>query len=191
MARPICRWRCSKRRPASRSFATCRPMAAGRRSPPCSATTRRSSTQTVRRRSSTSKPASCARWRRSAATRSKVLPDVPTLKELGYDVEYYLWVGIFAPKGTPAKIAVATLSAAHRQGRRLRSVQVGDHQSRPGIRLSQCQGFRQVLGGRCQALRRGGEIDRPRGLTDKTRVKGHELTRRSRGGRRVCRVRRC
>src|SRR5439155_1597400 len=30
-----------------------------------------------------------------AATRSKVLPDVPTLKELGYDVEYYLWVGIF------------------------------------------------------------------------------------------------
>ncbi len=31
--------------------------------------------------------------------RSKVLPDVPTLKELGYDVEYYLWVGLFAPKG--------------------------------------------------------------------------------------------
>ena len=40
--------------------------------------------------------------------RSKALPDVPTLKELGYDVEYYLWVGIFAPKGTPAD-AVATL----------------------------------------------------------------------------------
>ena len=29
------------------------------------------------------------------------LPDVPTLKELGYDVEFYLWVGLFAPKGTP------------------------------------------------------------------------------------------
>jgi tripartite-type tricarboxylate transporter receptor subunit TctC len=43
--------------------------------------------------------------------RSKALPDVPTLKELGYDVEYYLWVGIFAPKGTPPQI-VATLSAA-------------------------------------------------------------------------------
>ncbi len=44
-------------------------------------------------------------------TRSKVLPDVPTLKELGYDVEYYLWVGIFAPKGTPADI-VTTLRGA-------------------------------------------------------------------------------
>lgn len=43
--------------------------------------------------------------------RSSVLPDVPTLKELGYDAEYYLWVGIFAPKGTPANI-VATLGAA-------------------------------------------------------------------------------
>ena len=31
-------------------------------------------------------------------------PDVPTLKELGYDVEFSLWVGLFAPKGTPAPI---------------------------------------------------------------------------------------
>jgi len=45
------------------------------------------------------------------ATRSKVLPEVPTLKELGYDVEYYLWVGLFAPKGTPPAI-VSTLSTA-------------------------------------------------------------------------------
>lgn len=36
--------------------------------------------------------------------RSQALPDVPTLKELGYDVEYYLWVGIFAPKGTPDSV---------------------------------------------------------------------------------------
>jgi tripartite-type tricarboxylate transporter receptor subunit TctC len=43
--------------------------------------------------------------------RSKVLPDVPTLKELGYNVEYYLWVGLFAPKGTPPAI-VSTLDAA-------------------------------------------------------------------------------
>jgi tripartite-type tricarboxylate transporter receptor subunit TctC len=38
------------------------------------------------------------------AKRSKFLPDVPTLKELGYDVEYYLWVGLFAPKGVPQPI---------------------------------------------------------------------------------------
>jgi tripartite-type tricarboxylate transporter receptor subunit TctC len=38
------------------------------------------------------------------ARRSKALPDVPTLKELGYDVEYYLWVGLFAPKGTPEHV---------------------------------------------------------------------------------------
>jgi tripartite-type tricarboxylate transporter receptor subunit TctC len=46
-----------------------------------------------------------------SAMRSKLLPDVPTLKEIGYDVEYYLWVGIFAPKGTPPAI-VTTLRAA-------------------------------------------------------------------------------
>jgi tripartite-type tricarboxylate transporter receptor subunit TctC len=36
--------------------------------------------------------------------RSAALPDVPTLKELGYDLEYYLWVGLFAPKGTPEPV---------------------------------------------------------------------------------------
>jgi len=45
------------------------------------------------------------------AERSKVLPDVPTMKELGYDTTYYLWVGLFAPKATPAPI-VATLTGA-------------------------------------------------------------------------------
>ena len=36
--------------------------------------------------------------------RSKAQPDVPTMKELGYDVEYYLWVGMFAPKNTPDSV---------------------------------------------------------------------------------------
>jgi len=44
----------------------------------------------------------------SSAKRVKVLPDVPTFKEQGYDLEYYFWVGIFAPKGTPDK-AIAVL----------------------------------------------------------------------------------
>jgi tripartite-type tricarboxylate transporter receptor subunit TctC len=41
--------------------------------------------------------------------RSKVLPDVPTLKEKGIDIVYYLWVGLFAPKGTPPAV-IKTLS---------------------------------------------------------------------------------
>jgi tripartite-type tricarboxylate transporter receptor subunit TctC len=45
------------------------------------------------------------------AQRSKALPEVPTLKERGYDLVYYLWVGLFAPKDTPAAI-VSTLAAA-------------------------------------------------------------------------------
>jgi tripartite-type tricarboxylate transporter receptor subunit TctC len=32
------------------------------------------------------------------------LPDVPTLKELGIDAEYYIWAGIMAPAATPAAI---------------------------------------------------------------------------------------
>jgi len=41
------------------------------------------------------------------AQRSQALADVPTMKELGYGVEFYLWVGMFAPKGTPAPIITA------------------------------------------------------------------------------------
>jgi tripartite-type tricarboxylate transporter receptor subunit TctC len=36
--------------------------------------------------------------------RLAALPEVPTLKELGYSVEYYLWAGLFAPKAVPAGI---------------------------------------------------------------------------------------
>jgi len=36
--------------------------------------------------------------------RIAVLPDLPTLKELGYNAEFYIWAGMFAPKGTPEPI---------------------------------------------------------------------------------------
>jgi tripartite-type tricarboxylate transporter receptor subunit TctC len=53
----------------------------------------------------------------SAAARAKALPDVPTFKESGYDLEYYFWVGLFAPKGTPDKaigvLRDAVKTAAH------------------------------------------------------------------------------
>jgi tripartite-type tricarboxylate transporter receptor subunit TctC len=33
--------------------------------------------------------------------RAAALPDVPTCKEAGFDVEFSIWCGLFAPKGTP------------------------------------------------------------------------------------------
>jgi tripartite-type tricarboxylate transporter receptor subunit TctC len=47
----------------------------------------------------------------SSASRAKPLPDVPTFKQAGYDLEYYFWVGLFAPKGTPEPV-IRTLRAA-------------------------------------------------------------------------------
>ena len=44
------------------------------------------------------------------AQRASALPDVPTLKELGHNVEFHLWVGLFAPRGTPEPV-VAKLRA--------------------------------------------------------------------------------
>ena len=35
------------------------------------------------------------------ARRLAALPNTPTLKELGYDAEVYLWTGLFAPRGVP------------------------------------------------------------------------------------------
>ena len=41
----------------------------------------------------------------TGATRIAVLPDVPTVKELGFPAyEVALWMGIFVPRGTPASV---------------------------------------------------------------------------------------
>jgi tripartite-type tricarboxylate transporter receptor subunit TctC len=48
------------------------------------------------------------------AKRHPAFPDAPTLKEQGYDVEFYVWAGAFAPAGTPAPI-LATLRDAIRK----------------------------------------------------------------------------
>jgi tripartite-type tricarboxylate transporter receptor subunit TctC len=37
-------------------------------------------------------------------TRYPHLPDVPTFKELGYNVEMIIWFGMLAPKGTPKEV---------------------------------------------------------------------------------------
>ena len=47
----------------------------------------------------------------STKMRSRSLPDVPTLKELGVDMATGSWFGLFAPKGTPMAI-VQKLNAA-------------------------------------------------------------------------------
>jgi tripartite-type tricarboxylate transporter receptor subunit TctC len=36
--------------------------------------------------------------------RLKLLPDIPTFKELGYDAEFYIWSGVFVPASTPAPV---------------------------------------------------------------------------------------
>jgi tripartite-type tricarboxylate transporter receptor subunit TctC len=40
----------------------------------------------------------------AASSRTQDLPDIPTMKEAGADVEAVLWSGIFAPKNTPPSI---------------------------------------------------------------------------------------
>ncbi|PYO02460.1 MAG: Tat pathway signal protein [Candidatus Rokuibacteriota bacterium] len=47
--------------------------------------------------------------------RVAALPEVPTFKELGYpDAEFYIWAGVFAPRGTPEPV-LARLREAMRQ----------------------------------------------------------------------------
>jgi tripartite-type tricarboxylate transporter receptor subunit TctC len=43
--------------------------------------------------------------------RLKLLPEIPTFKELGYDAEFYIWSGVFVPAATPPAVQ-ARLRAA-------------------------------------------------------------------------------
>ena len=53
-----------------------------------------------------------ANW---GSTRHQAYPDVPTFKELGYkDVEYYIWAGLIAPRGTPDTVLKTLRSAVGR-----------------------------------------------------------------------------
>jgi tripartite-type tricarboxylate transporter receptor subunit TctC len=49
------------------------------------------------------------------AERHASYPAIPTFKELGYkDVEYYIWAGMFAPRGTPDSVMKVLRDAARR-----------------------------------------------------------------------------
>jgi len=47
-------------------------------------------------------------------TRSPAIPDIPTMKEVGYDFEVPFWTALYAPKGTP-KAVIERLVAASRK----------------------------------------------------------------------------
>jgi tripartite-type tricarboxylate transporter receptor subunit TctC len=53
----------------------------------------------------------------AGASRSRLLPDVPTLRESGFDIEAPVWLAMYAPAGTPAAVAerlrAAILGALH------------------------------------------------------------------------------
>jgi tripartite-type tricarboxylate transporter receptor subunit TctC len=64
----------------------------------------------------TAGPASASSFARSGRLRALAIlgdkrvanmPEVPTLRELGYDSTYYVWSGLFAPAGTPADVVDA------------------------------------------------------------------------------------
>jgi tripartite-type tricarboxylate transporter receptor subunit TctC len=46
------------------------------------------------------------------AGRHPAFPDVPTLKELGYDVQFSQWTGLFVPAGTPQPVIAKLREAA-------------------------------------------------------------------------------
>jgi tripartite-type tricarboxylate transporter receptor subunit TctC len=41
-------------------------------------------------------------------------PDIPTFKELGYDIEYLIWAGMFVPKATPDAVVKVLRDAARK-----------------------------------------------------------------------------
>lgn len=45
-------------------------------------------------------------------SRHPALPDVPTLKELGYDAQFSQWTGLFVPAGTPDAVVAKLREAA-------------------------------------------------------------------------------
>jgi tripartite-type tricarboxylate transporter receptor subunit TctC len=50
----------------------------------------------------------------TTSTRSPAIPDIPTMKEVGYDFEVPFWTAIYAPRNTP-KAVVDKVAAASRK----------------------------------------------------------------------------
>jgi tripartite-type tricarboxylate transporter receptor subunit TctC len=67
----------------------------------------------------------------SGAKRLAAFPDVPTLKELGYDAEVYLWTGLFVPKGVPDPVLKTLRSAVQRAVHDAEFIQASDKMQMP------------------------------------------------------------
>jgi tripartite-type tricarboxylate transporter receptor subunit TctC len=65
----------------------------------------------------------------TGAKRSELLPEVPTMKESGIDIEVTVWYGVMAPSATPQpvieKLAAAIARAAHAPDIRQRLIEQG------------------------------------------------------------------
>ena len=48
-----------------------------------------------------------------SSERLQLLPEIPTFKELGYDAEFYIWSGVFAPAATPSPVLSRLRDAVH------------------------------------------------------------------------------
>ena len=98
-----------------------------------------------------------------ADKRTAEMPNIPTMIELGYkDVEYYIWAGLFAPKGTPAPV-ITRLRDAMREVMKNPQVTVGVREGRQPAGLHGPAGIREVRRGRRQAAHPGDPKDRKAG----------------------------
>ena len=65
----------------------------------------------------------------TGSKRSQLMPEVPTLKEIGIDIDVVVWYGVFAPAGTPReiidKLASLIARAAHAPDMRQRLLDQG------------------------------------------------------------------
>ena len=103
------------------------------------------------------------------AKRHANLPDVATFKELGYDLEAYLWVGLFTTAGVPEPTFKAMRDLVRRTINDP-TVPAGDAESERRDRLPRHARIREVLPGRLQAARpRGPALAQEEKKSKKTR----------------------
>lgn len=94
--------------------------------------------------------------------RSASLPDVPTMKELGFDVEAYLWVGLFTTAGVPEATMTKLRDVIRKsvadplfQDAMAKSQVVIDYRDTPEFRKFYDADFRRLAG----AVKKIGRID--------------------------------